>query len=74
MGDLKREIVMLGDTMNTAARIEEMCRVTGRESIASEAVLRAVGPLPPRVHAEALGEIALRGKEGDVRLSALTRA
>lgn len=73
MGDLKREIVMLGDTMNTAARIEEMCRVTGREFIVSEAVLRAVGHLPPAVRMEPLGEMALRGKEGDVRLSALTR-
>lgn len=73
MGDLKREIVMLGDTMNTAARIEEMCRVTGREFIVSEAVLRAIGHLPPAVRMEPLGEMALRGKEGDVRLSALTR-
>jgi adenylate cyclase len=64
---------MLGDTMNTAARIEEMCRVTGREFIVSEAVLRAIGHLPPAVRMEPLGEMALRGKEGDVRLSALTR-
>jgi adenylate cyclase len=31
MGDIEREIVMLGDTMNTAARIEEACRTTGRD-------------------------------------------
>jgi adenylate cyclase len=73
MGDVKREIVMLGDTMNTASRIEEVCRTTGRDCIASEAVLGAVGHLPPGVRAEALGETALRGKEGDVRLFALLR-
>jgi hypothetical protein len=28
MGDVKREIVMLVDTMNTVARIEEACRTT----------------------------------------------
>jgi adenylate cyclase len=74
MGDIKREIVMLGDTMNTTARIEEVCRSTGRDMIASEALLRAVGPLPPGVRTEPLGEVALRGKEGDVRLFALVAA
>jgi len=37
MGDVKREIVMLGDTMNTTARIEEACRTTGRDYLASAA-------------------------------------
>jgi adenylate cyclase len=73
MGDLKREIVMLGDTMNTAARIEEMCRVTGHDFLASAAVLKAVACLPPGVNAEALGEVALRGREADVPLVALSR-
>ena len=31
IGDLKRQIVMIGDTMNTAARIEGACRKFGRE-------------------------------------------
>ncbi|HZT50750.1 MAG TPA: adenylate/guanylate cyclase domain-containing protein [Stellaceae bacterium] len=74
MGDLKREIVMLGDTMNTTARGEEVCKTRGRDFIASEAALRAVGALPPGVRAEPLGKIALRGKEGEVRLFPLTRA
>jgi adenylate cyclase len=73
MGDLKREIVMLGDTMNTAARIEEMCRVTGRDFLASAALLSAISRLPQGVNAEALGEVALRGREEDVQLFALSR-
>jgi adenylate cyclase len=47
MGDIKREIVMLGDTMNTAARIEEACRTTGRDVIASSSLLHAMRSLPP---------------------------
>lgn len=74
MGDRKREIVMIGDTMNTAARIEEACRTTGRDFLASEAVLDAIPRMPAEVRTEALGEIALRGKEGDVSLYALSRA
>ena len=73
MGDLKREVVMLGDTMNTTARIEEMCRVTGRDFLASAAILEAIPHLPPNVTAEALGEVALRGRQEDVQLFALTR-
>jgi adenylate cyclase len=74
MGDLKREIVMLGDTMNTAARIEEACRTTGSDYIASEQALRAVGALPSDLRAESLGRVPLRGKESDIELFALSRA
>jgi adenylate cyclase len=74
MGDVKREIVMLGDTMNTAARIEEACRVTGRDYIASAPLLRAAQPLPSHIGAESLGPLELRGKEDAIELFALTRA
>ena len=73
MGDLKREIVMLGDTMNTTARIEEMCRVMGKEFLVSAEILRAIPKLPSDIHAEPLGGVTLRGKEDDVELFALTR-
>jgi adenylate cyclase len=73
MGDLKREIVMLGDTMNTAARMEEMCRVTGHEFLASAEILRAIPQLPSNIHVEPLGGVTLRGKEDDVELFALSR-
>jgi adenylate cyclase len=73
MGDVKREIVMLGDTMNTTARIEDACRTTGRAYIASEAAVRAAGPLPPGVRSEKLEAMKLRGKEGEVPLFGLAR-
>jgi adenylate cyclase len=73
MGDIKREIVLLGDVMNTAARIEEACRTTGEDIIASAAVLDGV-TLPPGVAARSLGPMSLRGKAEAIELFALTRA
>jgi adenylate cyclase len=73
MGDYKREIVLLGDTMNTAARIEEACRTTGHDYIASGAVVHALAPLPPGIEANDLGVIALCGKAGSLELFALQR-
>jgi len=73
MGDVKREIVMLGDTMNTAARIEEACRASGHDFIASAAVIAAVGTLPPGIVAKSLGPLPLRGKETSIELFALSR-
>lgn len=73
MGDYKREIVLLGDTMNTAARIEEACRTTGHDYLASGAVVHALASLPPGVAAIDLGVIPLRGKAGSLELFALQR-
>jgi hypothetical protein len=74
MGDVKREIVLLGDTMNTTARIEEACRTTGHDYISSGAVVHALPSLPPGVRAENLGVIQLRGKAGNLELFALQGA
>ena len=70
MGDVKREIVMLGDTMNTAARIEGACRSAGRNLLASaDALARSV--LPPDLTAESIGSVVLRGKSTGMELFAL---
>ena len=71
MGDVKREIVLLGDTMNTTARIEEACRTTGHDYLASGAVVRALASLPQGVRALDLGVVQLRGKVGSLELFAL---
>lgn len=39
IGGFKREIALLGDTMNTAARIEQACRTTGHDLLASKPLL-----------------------------------
>lgn len=74
MGDIKREIVMLGDTMNTTSRIEDACRKMGRDCLASAELMARIGPPPPDVAVEALGEVELRGKAARLALVALSRA
>lgn len=73
MGDLKREIVLLGDTMNTAARIEDVSRKTGHDIVVSEPALALMQPLPAGIVAIPLGDASLRGKTEQLRLFALAR-
>jgi adenylate cyclase len=71
LGYSKMEIALLGDTMNTAARIHELCRETDNRVIASDTLLARAGALPPGVEKRALGPVALRGKERALELYAL---
>lgn len=73
VGTVKHEIVYLGDTLNTSARIEQACREFQRTFLASADVVDAL-ELPSEVSAESLGAIELRGKRSSVELVALTRA
>jgi adenylate cyclase len=73
MGEWKREIVMLGDTMNTTARIEDVCRAKHCDYIASAAVLERIATLPPGVRAQSLGSVELPGKTDSISLFALSR-
>jgi adenylate cyclase len=72
IGGFKREIALLGDTMNTAARIEHACRSAGHALLASKQLLeRSV--MPAGVVATSIGKHLLRGKSEDIDLFALTR-
>jgi adenylate cyclase len=72
MGSMKREIVFLGDTVNTTARIQEFCRQTGDRVLASANLVDRLA-LPPGIVKRSLGDLRLRGKESDVALYALSR-
>ncbi|MGA8258694.1 MAG: adenylate/guanylate cyclase domain-containing protein [Arenicellales bacterium] len=73
IGDTKREIVYFGDTINTAARLEQMCKELHRDFLISGDLLRQVR-LPHGVVAEALGELALPGKARKLDIYALSSA
>ncbi|MBV8796834.1 MAG: adenylate/guanylate cyclase domain-containing protein [Hyphomicrobiales bacterium] len=73
MGSVKREIVFLGDTVNTAARIQDLCRQIGDRVIASAELVDQL-ELPAGIAKRSLGDLRLRGKGADLALYALTKA
>lgn len=72
MGDSKLEIVLLGDTVNTTARIEQACRELDRTFLVSAEALALIN-LPNGVESERMPPAALKGKSRQVRLYAIDR-
>ena len=73
MGSVKKEIALSGDTLNTAARLVDVCRDSDESIIASAGLLDRL-VLPPHVAARSLGLIRLRGKEQAIRVCARAQA
>lgn len=72
IGTIKHEIAFLGDTLNTAARIEQACKELQHQFLASAEVISALD-LPSEITSRSIGGIHLRGIEGSVELFAITR-
>ena len=72
-GDAKLSIVYLGDTLNTAARIEETAKTLGHDVLISDDLLARLD-LPPSLRADPLGAISLRGRAQPIVLHALRPA
>jgi adenylate cyclase len=72
-GDAKLSIVYLGDTLNTAARIEETAKTLGHDILISNDLLARLD-VPPSMRVEPLGPIALRGRAQPILLHALRPA
>jgi adenylate cyclase len=73
VGSVKQQIVMVGNTMNTTARIEGKCRETGEWYLISGPALRALSS-PPMVRILALGTFAIRGRNESIDLFAVSVA
>ena len=71
IGDIKREIAFSGDTVNTASRIQGLCRELRQDFLASLDVIAEVD-LPEDVLREDLGEHSLRGRSAPVSLVGLS--
>jgi adenylate cyclase len=67
MGDYKREIAFLGDTVNTTARIQEACKEYKSDLIVSSEFLKKLS-LASDYKVKSIGEIKLKGKEISVEL------
>jgi len=72
VGDDKREIVYFGDTVNTAARLQSLCKEKQRDFLISGDLLDAI-TLPPEAEAQYMGETELRGKAKSLKVYALSR-
>ncbi len=74
LGTIKMEIAFLGDTMNTAARLQQACRDTGHRVLASAALMERLAALPLGIAKRSIGRLRLRGKESEIELYALSAA
>lgn len=69
-GDSKLAIVHIGDTPNTAARLEHHAKDTGHSCLATGALIERL-QLPDTIKAKALGAVALRGHSHDTEVFAI---
>ena len=72
LGDLHLEIALLGDAINTTARIEDMCRQCEHHVMASYTLIERI-EMPEGVTAQLFGSICLKGKSETLRLYGLER-
>ena len=72
IGGFKREIALVGDAMNTAARLEQACRTTAHPVLASKPLLDCT-LTPAGIVVTSIGSHLLRGKSERLELFALER-
>ena len=73
LGDLKQQIVFVGDILNTAARLEEHAKREGLALVVSADVLDKVA-LPVGVVGGERRELELRGRDARIVVRSVTRA
>ena len=67
VGDIKREIAYHGDVLNTAARIQEQCKLLGAEFLISEHLEQNL-PALNGFQKKFMGEVNLRGKKEIIKI------
>lgn len=72
VGDERREIVYIGNTMNTAARLQQRCKELDQDVLVSEAFLDVM-PSVPGMKSKDLGFVNLAGKSERIRVFGLGR-
>lgn len=73
IGDVRREIAYVGDTMNVAARLLAAAKEVGRDVLVSTDLL-ARTTLPSDIVAEPLPTLDVRGRDAPLGIAALSRA
>jgi adenylate cyclase len=72
IGDMRREIAYVGDTLNTAARLLAAAKELGCDVLVSDELL-AKAALPPDLRAEKLPTLSVRGRAAPLGIAALRR-
>jgi len=72
-GDQKQEISYFGDTVNTAARIEQQCKALDCALLISAELLERI-TLSPEFRVLSKGSVLLRGREHETELLTIVRA
>ena len=73
IGDVRREIAFVGDTLNVAARLLDAAKHLGHDILVSEDLL-ARATLPEGLKVEKLPTLAVRGRVAPLGIAALARA
>ena|SRR2546426_1811459 len=73
IGDIKRDMVFHGDTVNTASRIRSECTVVKRDLLLSGQLLEQLS-ISSYLTPETMGRIKLRGKEEEIELYSIKEA
>jgi adenylate cyclase len=73
IGDVRREIAYVGDTLNVAARLLEAAKELGRDVLVSDELL-AQAALPAGLKVEKLPTLNMRGRAQPLAVSALARS
>jgi adenylate cyclase len=72
IGDVRREIAYVGDTLNVAARLLDAAKTLGRDVLVSVELLQRA-TLPSDLRAEPLPTLAVRGRAAPLAIAALDR-
>jgi adenylate cyclase len=71
IGDVRREIAYVGDTLNVAARLLESSKTLGRDVLVSAELLEQSN-LPHDLHVEPLPTLSIRGRDAPLEIAALS--
>ncbi|MCA0302921.1 MAG: adenylate/guanylate cyclase domain-containing protein [Proteobacteria bacterium] len=72
IGDVRREIAFVGDTLNVAARLLDAARETGNDVLVSDELLSRAA-LPAGILSRSLPTLEVRGREARLAIAALDR-
>jgi adenylate cyclase len=72
IGDVRREIAYVGDTLNVAARLLDAAKDVGRDILVSAELLQRA-TLPTELKAEGLPTLTMRGRAAPLAIAALSR-